>query len=52
MKRLTLAALVAAGPAAAHPGGHLHPHGIDTVWIVALSVGAVLAAVGYVRSRR
>ncbi|KFE36214.1 peptidase M23 [Thioclava atlantica] len=35
---LTLAALLVASPALAHPGGHMHPHGIGTV--VALGLGA------------
>ncbi|MBN2905629.1 MAG: peptidase M23 [Rhodobacteraceae bacterium] len=40
---------LAATPALAHPGAHLHPHGVDQAWIFAVAtlfaaaVGALIA---------
>lgn len=49
---ITLSAVtmaLAATPALAHPGAHLHPHGVDQAWIFAVAtlfaaaVGALIA---------
>jgi hypothetical protein len=48
-----LAPIVLAGPALAHEGAHLHPHGIDGAWLFlagTLLGGIAVAAV--VRARR
>lgn len=54
MKTLTtLATLVLAGPALAHTGAHLHPHGIDAAWIfLAGTVAGGVAVTLLVRARR
>lgn len=39
------AGLLLAGPAYAHTGAHLHPHGSDTSWGGLLLVGLAVAAV-------
>jgi hypothetical protein len=48
-----LAPMLIAGPALAHEGAHLHPHGIDVAWVFlagSLIGGAAVAAL--VRARR
>ncbi|SFQ94517.1 peptidase M23 [Poseidonocella sedimentorum] len=45
----TLIPALAAAPALAHSGPHLHPHGIDAAWIVAAVALAALAAVVWFR---
>ncbi|GHF40983.1 hypothetical protein [Seohaeicola zhoushanensis] len=53
MKRLALLAGLAATPALAHPGAHLHPHGSGD-WLALVMGLAVVAAAGglaYARSR-
>ena len=47
MKRLILAALasIAAAPAFAHAGPHLHPHNIETSLGIALACGVLAAYV-------
>lgn len=52
MTRYTTALLLAAGPAAAHPGAHLHPHSVEG-WLVGLGILACLVGVRIViRARR
>ncbi|WP_417838314.1 hypothetical protein [Tritonibacter scottomollicae] len=46
---MTLALMIAAGPALAHGGAHIHPHGAE-VWI-ALAVVAVIV-VGCIKLMR
>ncbi|UWR39339.1 peptidase M23 [Sulfitobacter sp. W074] len=48
MKRLTFALTTFAGPLAAHEGVHVHPHGHDPFWgvaVLALAVAILAAAV-------
>ena len=45
-----LAPLLAAAPALAHDGAHLHPHGIDAAWLF-LALPVVGAIVGYAVAR-
>jgi hypothetical protein len=48
-----LAPILLAGPALAHEGAHLHPHGIDGAWAFlagSLVGGAAVAA--FIRARR
>lgn len=54
-----LTAVLAAAPAFAHEGLHLHPHGIDSLWLLLSGLFAGLAAglfgtriLGSIRSRR
>jgi hypothetical protein len=44
MKRLTFALTIFAGPVMAHEGAHVHPHGHDPFWAVAVLAVAILAA--------
>lgn len=44
MRLPLFAALLAATPAAAHPGPHMHPHGYEAVIVLGMSL-AVAAAV-------
>ncbi|WP_172684809.1 hypothetical protein [Phaeobacter sp. 11ANDIMAR09] len=51
---LALAIPITAGPALAHGGAHLHPHGAET-WLPALLVALTLggaAVLTYVRARK
>ena len=49
---LTAIAALAAAPALAHPGVHIHPHAGDPVWLPLLAIGlATLAAVTVIRAR-
>ncbi len=51
---LALAIPLTAGPALAHGGAHLHPHGAET-WLPALLVALTLggaAVLTYVRARK
>jgi len=41
---ITCAAMIAASPALAHPGMHLHPHG--TLMASVLMIGGALASIG------
>ncbi|MFC4667895.1 hypothetical protein ACFO5X_04960 [Seohaeicola nanhaiensis] len=53
MKRLALLAGLAATPALAHPGAHLHPHGSGD-WLAVVMGLVVIAAAGgliYARNR-
>jgi hypothetical protein len=51
--RYAASLLLAATPAAAHQGVHLHPHGIDAAWTVLAAAAAVAGLVAIrVRSRR
>lgn len=43
MRCLALFAVLLPSVAAADPGAHLHPHGIDALWLV---LGAAIAAAG------
>jgi hypothetical protein len=51
MKRFAAMMTVLATPALAHDGVHLHPHGIDAVWLVlaALALGGGAAALLRIR---
>lgn len=46
---ITLPLGAAAGPVLAHAGPHLHPHGIDALWL--LVVGALALGCGYALGR-
>ncbi|HKL46471.1 MAG TPA: hypothetical protein VJ906_09535 [Roseovarius sp.] len=46
---IALPATIAAGPVLAHAGPHLHPHGIDALWL--LVGGAVALGCGYILGR-
>lgn len=48
-----LASTLIAGPALAHEGAHLHPHGIDSAWMfLAGTLLGGVAVAAYVRARR
>jgi hypothetical protein len=50
--RYTLPLLVLASPATAHPGAHLHPHGVEG-WMIGLGLLACGVAAGVlIRARR
>ncbi|HAC50249.1 MAG: peptidase M23 [Sulfitobacter sp.] len=52
MKRLTFALTTFAGPLAAHEGVHVHPHGHDPFWAVAVLALAVAILAAAVMRRR
>jgi hypothetical protein len=54
LRRLAiLAPLLAAAPALAHEGAHLHPHGIDLAWLfLALPVVGAVVALAVARARK
>lgn len=48
-----LAPILLAGPALAHEGAHLHPHGIDSAWVfLAGTLLGGVAVAALVRARR
>jgi len=49
---LALAASLAATPALAHDGLHMHPHGIDAGALLLAASVAAGAAVAYIKMRR
>ena len=52
MKKLTFALATFAAPLAAHEGAHVHPHGNDPFWAVAmLSLAIVILAAAVLRRR-
>ena len=52
MKRYILPLMLAAGPVAAHPGAHLHPHSVEG-WVIGLGILACVVVAGaVVRARR
>ncbi len=49
----TIAAVLAASPALAHDGLHLHPHGIDGAWaLLAGTIAAVVAGAVLCRAKK
>lgn len=48
---LAFTTTLTAGPALAHGGAHVHPHGAE-VWIAALVVAASALAFGYLWGRK
>lgn len=44
--------LLAAGPALAHTGAHMHPHASDPVWVPLLMLGLGAAGAGLVLAVR
>ncbi len=51
MKYALPLAILAATPAAAHSGPHLHPHAVEG-WVVGLGILALLATVIALRGRK
>ncbi|MFG6567482.1 MULTISPECIES: peptidase M23 [unclassified Sulfitobacter] len=52
MKKLTFALATFAAPLAAHEGAHVHPHGNDPFWAVAvLSLAIVIFAAAVLRRK-
>ncbi|MGR3547740.1 MAG: peptidase M23 [Roseovarius sp.] len=52
MKKLTFALATFAPPLAAHEGAHVHPHGNDPFWAVAvLSLAIVILAAAVLRRK-
>tara|TARA_B100002049_G_C16069806_1_gene372222 strand:+ start:948 stop:1106 length:159 start_codon:yes stop_codon:yes gene_type:complete len=52
MKKLTVALAIFAAPLAAHEGVHVHPHGHDPFWAVAVLALAVAILAAAVMRRR
>lgn len=52
MKKLTFTLATLASPLAAHEGAHVHPHGNDPFWAVALlSLAIVILAAAVMRRK-
>jgi hypothetical protein len=53
MTRILIAATaLLASPAGAHDGLHLHPHGIEQVWVVFAAAGVAAGYAAWLRLRK
>jgi len=50
--RYLLPALLLPAPALAHAGPHLHPHGIDVMWVVVIALLALAGGYAVGRGRK